>query len=162
MRACANLAIVDISASKWQGTLPESVYVTSAVPDQLRYMSPFDVVVNVPRDATLASSDMAALPLMDRFSLPLDFLLTMLRLGIHDDVSEDAEPLARNSHLGASFSEIPTVWCVAACSCSLVPSTVTSVCERAAYLHFWVKNVQDPCLPEPALSWRCFLFPPGK
>ena len=43
---------------------------------------------------------------MDRFVLLCDSLLAVLRLGLNDDVPEDAEPLNRISHLEASFNEI--------------------------------------------------------
>ena len=69
-------------------------------------MSSFDVLAYVPRDATFAALDMTALPLMDHFALLRNYLLTVLRLGLNDEVPEDAEPLNRVSRLEASFKEI--------------------------------------------------------
>ena len=106
VRACVNVAMVNISAAEMQSALRESVYVTPAIAHQLRYMSSFTVPAYVPHDAIFAASDMAALPLMDRFALLRDYLLTVLRLGLNDDVPKDAEPLDRVSHLVASFNEI--------------------------------------------------------
>ena len=98
--------MVGISVEDLQRALRESLCVTPAISDQLRYMSSFDVLASVPRDATFAASDMTVLPLMDRFALLRDSLLTVLRLGLNDDVPEDAEPLNPISHLEASFNEI--------------------------------------------------------
>ena len=47
------------------------------------YMSSFDVLAYVPRDATFAASDMTALPPMDRFVFFRDSLMTVLRLGLN-------------------------------------------------------------------------------
>ena len=98
--------MVDISVAELQSALRESVYVAPAIADQLRYMSSFGVLAYVPRDATFAASDMTALSLMDRFALLRDPLLTVLRLGLNNDVPEDTEPLNRVPHLEASFNEI--------------------------------------------------------
>ena len=106
MRACVNLVKVDISVAELQSVLRENVYVTPAIDDQLRYTSSFYVLVYVPRDATFAASDMTALPIMDRFAFLRDSLLTMLRLGLNDEVLGNTEPLNRISHLVASFNEI--------------------------------------------------------
>ena len=43
---------------------------------------------------------------MDRFALLRDSLLTVLSLGLNDEVPEDAESLNRISHHKASFNEI--------------------------------------------------------
>ena len=98
--------MVDISVAELQSAVRERVFVTPAISDQLRYMSSFDVLAYMPRDATFAASDMTVLPVMDRFALLRDSLLTVLRLGLNDDASENAEPLNRISHLEASFNEI--------------------------------------------------------
>ena len=99
--------MVGISAvAGLQSALRASIYVTPTIVDQLRYMSSSDVLAFVPRDATFAASDMTALPVMDRFALLRDSLLTMLLLGLNDDVPEDAEPLNRIFHLEASLNEI--------------------------------------------------------
>ena len=154
MRACVNLVKVDISVAELQSVLRESVYVTPAIDDQLRYMSSFYVLVNVPRDATFAASDMTALPIMDRLAFLRDSLLTMLHLGLNDEVLENTEPLNRISHLEASFNEISnssagfssrtTVLSVVGCSCSLVSSTMTSAYGKATCLNLCVTNIQEP------------------
>ena len=82
------------------------LYIIPVIADQLRYMSSLDELAYVRRDAILVASDMADLPLVYRFALHRDFLLTVLRLGVNDDVPENAEPLDSNSSLEASFSEI--------------------------------------------------------
>ena len=69
-------------------------------------MSSFDVLAYVPRDATFAVSDMAALRLMNGIALLRDSLVTILRIDLYDDVPEDAAPLNRISCLEASFNEI--------------------------------------------------------
>ena len=48
----------------------------------------------------------SVLLLMDGFALLRDSLLTMLRLGLSDEVFDDAEPLNYISRLDASFNEI--------------------------------------------------------
>ena len=106
VRACVNLAMVDISLAEVQSAIRESVYITPAIANQLRYMTSFDLFAYVPRDATFTASDMTALPPMDRFALLRDSLLTVLHLDLNNDVPEDAEPLNRISHLEASFNEI--------------------------------------------------------
>ena len=99
--------MVDISLANMQSALlRESVYVAPATADQLQHMSSFYELEYVPRDAAFAASDMSALPLMNRFALLRDFLLTVLLLGLNDDVLEDAEPIHRSSYLEASFNEI--------------------------------------------------------
>ena len=69
-------------------------------------MTSFEVLAYVSRDATFASSDMIALPLMDRFALFRDFLLPVLDLGLNDDVPTHAEPLNRISRLEVLFNGI--------------------------------------------------------
>ena len=96
-----NLAMVDISVAELQSALRENVYVTPAIADQSRCTSSFDVLAYVPRDETFAASDKTSLPLVDRFALLRDSMLTVLRLGVNNDVTEDAEPLDRISHLDA-------------------------------------------------------------
>ena len=98
--------MVDISVAELQSALRESVCVTSAIADQLWYMSSFDVLACVPPNATFAASDMTAFSLMDRLALLRDPLLTVLRLGLNNDVPEDAELLNRVPHLEVSFNEI--------------------------------------------------------
>ena len=49
---------------------------------------------------------MTVLTLIDLFALLFDPLLTVLLLGLNDDVPEDAEPLNRTHHLETSFNEI--------------------------------------------------------
>ena len=153
--------MVDIAVAELQSAPRKGVYVTPATADQMRYMSSFDVLTYVPRDASFAASDMTSLVPMNRFALLHDILLTVLRLGLNDDVPEDGESLNRISHLEASFNEIPTSFrrflithysvVVVVCSCSLVSSTVTWACGKAACRHLCVINIQEPCLPEPAL-----------
>ena len=75
-----------------------------AIVDQLQYMSSFNVLAYVPRDATFATSDKTALLFMDRFALLRYCLLIVLRLGLNDDVPKDAEPLNRISRLEISFN----------------------------------------------------------
>ena len=82
-----------------------SELVIPAIADQLRYMSSFDVLAYVPRNATFAASDTTGLPLMGHFALLRDSLLNVLHLGLNDDILDNAEPLSRISHLEASFNE---------------------------------------------------------
>ena len=103
---CANLATVVISVAELHSVLRKRVCVKPSIVDQLQHMSSFDVFAYVSHDANVAASDMTALPLMDRFALLRSSLLTVLRLGLNDDVPEDAEALNRISHLEASFSNI--------------------------------------------------------
>ena len=98
--------MVDISVAEMRSALRESVYVAPVIADQLRYMSSFDVLTYVPREAIFAASDMTALPLTDHFALLRDSMITVVRLGLNDDVPEDAESLNCIFHLDASFNDI--------------------------------------------------------
>ena len=158
MRACVNLVKVDIAVAELQSVLRGSVYITPPIDDQLRYMSSFNVLVYVPRDATFAASDMTALPIMDHFAFLRDSLLTVLRLGLNDEAPKIRSPSTvfltsrprstRSPTSSTGFSSRTTVLSVVACSCSLVSSTVTSAYGKATCLHLCVTNIQEPCLPE--------------
>ena len=69
-------------------------------------MGLFNVFAYVAHDATFAASDMTALLLMDHFALLRDSLLTVLRLGLNDEVLENTQPLNYISRLEASFNDI--------------------------------------------------------
>ena len=164
--------MVDISVAELQSVLRESVYVTPAVADQLRYMSSFDVLAYVPRDATFAASDITDLPLMNRFTLRRDFLLTMLRLGLNDDIPEDAESLNRISHLEVSFKEISNKFrkfLIAHYSVVRGRMLVFAVVinrdigrGETDLSTFVCDKYSGTILPEPVLSSRCLLSPRGK
>ena len=126
----------------------------------------------VPRDATFAAVDTTALSLMDRFALHRDSLLTVLRLSLNDEVPEDAEPLNRISHLVALFNEMSNKFHrLLITHYSVVRGRMLVLADvinrdigvgQATCLYLCVTNIQEPCLPEPALSSRCFLSLPGK
>ena len=83
------------------------------------------------RDATFAASDRTALPLLHRFGLLCDSLLSALRPGLNDGVREDAESLNRISRLEVSFNEISNKLCrflithySVVCRCMLVLAAI--------------------------------------
>ena len=108
VHACVNLAVVDIAVAELKSALRESVYVTPAIVNQLRYISLFDVLAYGPRDATFAASDITALPLMGRFGLLYNSFLTGMRFSLNDDVPKVAESINRISRLEAWFNESST------------------------------------------------------
>ena len=99
--------MVDISVAELQSALHENECICHS--SDCRSIAVHELVRRaryVPRDTTFAALDMTVLLLMDPFPLLRDSLLTVLRLGLNDDVPEDTKPLNRISRLEASFNEI--------------------------------------------------------
>lgn len=104
VRGCASLDIPDLSVPNLQSVLLETVHATHV--NQLKCKGSFDVFVYLPGDAAFPVSDMAALPLMDRFAVLRDSLTTVLHPGLNKDIHQDADPLRCIALLKAVFVAI--------------------------------------------------------
>lgn len=106
-RGRASLDIPDLSIPYLQSTLCETVGVTHAIANQVKFIGPFHVLAYLPHDATFPASDIAVLPLTDRFVISRESLITVQRLGLNQYNPEDAKSLRRVGHLKAAFVTIP-------------------------------------------------------
>ena len=166
VRAYVTLAMVDIFVAELQSAVREIVYVTPAILDQLRYMSSFDVLAYVPRNASFAASDMTAFSRTDHMALFRDFLLIELCLGLYDDAPQSylsLRGLVQQDLQQAQQVSDHTLQCIRARMLVLACVINRSIAVRESDLFTYVRcNYLGTVPPNSAMSSRCFLSPPGK